>query len=181
MHLRRFRVGICAVLDQRGLAAMQTFLADKTRAAIEALGQQHGVPLAGLNTLADCLVADHILARGTFAEADLTGGGRVPFPNGLMVIDGERMGPIHASTAERPTPALAKPGRPLEGIKVLDLGVIVVGTVPRPIVFLFVVVDVGVETHVAALIVPDEISEFTTQVHEMFLVLPLLVLLIAQS
>jgi len=109
------------------LAAMQTFLADKTRAEIEALGQQHGVPLAGLNTLADCLVADHILARGTFAEADLTGGGRVPFPNGLMVIDGERMGPIHASTAERPAPALAKPGRPLEGLKVLDLGVIVVG------------------------------------------------------
>lgn len=113
------------------LAAMQAFLADKTRAEIEALGQQHGVPLAGLNTLADCLAADHIRARGTFAEADSDQGIPVPYPNGLMVIDGERMGPIHASTAVRPVPTAPKPGlplgRPLDGLKVLDLGVIVVG------------------------------------------------------
>jgi crotonobetainyl-CoA:carnitine CoA-transferase CaiB-like acyl-CoA transferase len=110
------------------LAAMQAFLADKSRAEIEALGQQHGVPLAGLNTLGDCLAADHIRARGTFAEVGLPGGRRVPFPDGLMVIDGQRMGPVHASApTPRPVPADAKPGRPLEGLKVLDLGVIVVG------------------------------------------------------
>ncbi|MBX9883573.1 MAG: CoA transferase [Novosphingobium sp.] len=111
------------------LAAMSAFLADKTRAEIEALGQQHGVPLAGLNTLAECLAADHVRARGTFAEVDLPGGRRAPFPDGLMVIDGQRMGPIHTSApAPRPAPAAtAKPGRPLEGLKVLDLGVIVVG------------------------------------------------------
>lgn len=110
------------------LAAMQAFLADKTRAEIEALGQQHGVPLAGLNTLADCLAADHIRARGTFAEAVLPGGRRVPFPNGLMVIDGERMGPIHTSTpAPRAVSQPASHGRPLAGLKVIDLGVIVVG------------------------------------------------------
>ncbi|GEO01225.1 CoA transferase [Novosphingobium sediminis] len=122
------------------LAAMQAFLADKTRAEIEALGQQHGVPLAGLNTLPDCLAADHIKARGTFTEAELPGGRRVPVPNGMIVLDGERMGPIHSSApAPRPAPAPApvtvtvttEPGRPLrrplEGLKVLDLGVIVVG------------------------------------------------------
>ncbi|MEI6640925.1 MAG: CoA transferase [Novosphingobium sp.] len=111
------------------LAAMSAFLADKTRAEIEALGQQHGVPLAGLNTLADCLAADHIRARGTFAEAELPGGRRVPFPDGMMVIDGRRMGPIHASASvARPeAPAKAMPRLPLEGLKVLDLGVIVVG------------------------------------------------------
>lgn len=114
------------------LAAMQAFLADKTRAEIEALGQQHGVPLAGLNTLPDCLAADHIRARGTFTETDLPSGRRVPFPDGLLVIDGERMGALHASPpAPRPVPGSAKPGRPLarplEGLKVLDLGVIVVG------------------------------------------------------
>lgn len=110
------------------LAAMQAFLADKTRAEITALGQQHGVPLAGLNTLADCLAADHIQARGTFTEVDLPGGRRVPVPNGMIVLDGERMGPIHASgPAPRPAPANGKPGRPLDGLKVLDLGVIVVG------------------------------------------------------
>ena len=110
------------------LAAMSAFLAGKTRAEIEALGQQHGVPLAGLNTLSDCLAADHIRARGTFAEVELPGSGRVPFPDGLMVIDGQRMGPIHAGApAPRLEPVSAKPGRPLEGLKVLDLGVIVVG------------------------------------------------------
>ncbi|WP_421849667.1 CoA transferase [Novosphingobium sp.] len=112
------------------LAAMQAFLADKTRAEIEALGQQHGVPLAGLNTLADCLAADHVRARGTFTEAELPGGRRVPFPDGLMVIDGQRMGPIHPGTAAlrpAPAPVMAKASRPLEGLKVLDLGVIVVG------------------------------------------------------
>lgn len=110
------------------LAAMQAFLADKTRAEIEALGQQYGVPLAGLNTLADCLAADHIRARGTFAEAELPGGRRVPFPDGLLVIDGARMGPIHTGApAPHPAPAMIGTGRPLEGLKVLDLGVIVVG------------------------------------------------------
>ncbi len=110
------------------LAAMQAFLADKTRTEIEALGQQHGVPLAGLNTLGDCLAADHIRARATFIEVELPGGRRVPVPDGLMVIDGQRMGPIYTSApAPRPAHATAKPGRPLEGLKVLDLGVIVVG------------------------------------------------------
>lgn len=111
------------------LAAMQAFLADKTRAKIEALGQKHGVPLAGLNTLPDCLAADHIRARGTFTEAELPGGRRVPVPNGMIVLDGERMGPLHTGAAAARSAPSAKtaPGRPLEGLKVLDLGVIVVG------------------------------------------------------
>ena len=116
------------------LAAMSAFLADKPRAEIEALGQQHGVPLAGLNTLAECLAADHIRARGTFTEVDLPGGRHVPFPDGMIVLDGERMGPVHAG-AQAPRPATAtkappggpREGLPLEGLKVLDLGVIVVG------------------------------------------------------
>ena len=113
--------------------AIARFLADKTRAEIEALGQQHGVPLAGLLSLTDCLAADHIRARGVFAEVDLPGGQRAPFPNGLLVVDGKRMGPIHESApAARPVRQLPqttgpKPTRPLEGLKVLDLGVIVVG------------------------------------------------------
>jgi crotonobetainyl-CoA:carnitine CoA-transferase CaiB-like acyl-CoA transferase len=112
------------------LPAMARFLADKTRAEIEALGQQHGVPLAGLLSLSDCLAADHIRARSVFAEVDLPSGQRAPFPDGLLVVDGNRMGPVHKSEPAAPRTAPAarpKSSRPLEGIKVLDLGVIVVG------------------------------------------------------
>ena len=110
------------------LAAMAAFLADKTRAEIEALGVAHGVPLAALNTLSDCLTADHFRARGTFTEVALPGGHRAPFPDGMMVIDEERMGPVHRTDpALRPSPSAITSGRPLEGLKVLDLGVIVVG------------------------------------------------------
>ena len=112
------------------LPAMARFLADKTRAEIEALGRQHGVPLAGLLSLTDCLAADHIRARGVFAEVGLPNGQRAPFPNGLLVVDGKRLGPLHEGGPASPRPAplaAAKRARSLEGIKVLDLGVIVVG------------------------------------------------------
>ncbi len=114
------------------IPALERFFADKTRAEIEALAREHGVPLAGLLSLEDCLAADHIRARGVFSHIDLPGGLSAPFPNGLLVIDGQRMGPLHDSTAPAPRPparpaAGAKPVRPLEGIRVLDLGVIVVG------------------------------------------------------
>lgn len=126
------------------LPALGRFFADKTRAESEALAREYGVPLAGLLSLNDCLAADHIRARGVFRMAELPGGLSAPFPDGLLVVDGRRMGPLHdsappaprlapapapaAAIAPAPTPdASPAPKRPLEGIRVLDLGVIVVG------------------------------------------------------
>lgn len=113
------------------LPALERFFADKTRAGIEALAREYGVPLAGLLSLGDCLAADHIRARGVFSNVDLPGRLSAPFPDGLLVIDGQRMGPLHDSAAPAPRPSRApaskNPARPLEGIRVLDLGVIVVG------------------------------------------------------
>jgi crotonobetainyl-CoA:carnitine CoA-transferase CaiB-like acyl-CoA transferase len=114
------------------LPAIARFFADKTRAEIEALGQAHGVPLAGLLSLADCLAADHIRERGVFVDASLPGGKSAPFPDGVIVLDGVRMGPLQDDRAARPPKPAPEaspsgPALPLAGIKVLDLGVIVVG------------------------------------------------------
>jgi crotonobetainyl-CoA:carnitine CoA-transferase CaiB-like acyl-CoA transferase len=112
------------------LPAIARFLADKTRAQLETMGQAFGVPIAGLLSLGDCLAADHTRERGVFVDADLGDGVTAPFPNGTMSIDGVRMGPVFDCTApgSRPeVPAARGIARPLEGIKVLDLGVIVVG------------------------------------------------------
>jgi crotonobetainyl-CoA:carnitine CoA-transferase CaiB-like acyl-CoA transferase len=115
--------------DPELLPAIARFFADKTRAQLEAMGQAFGVPIASLLSLADCLAADHVRERGVFVDVDMGDGTVAPFPNGLVTIDGARMGPIYESTAldTRPAPPPRSLARPLEGIKVLDLGVIVVG------------------------------------------------------
>ena len=121
------------------LEAIERFCADKTRAELEARGQAHGVPTAAVLTLSEALNAEHFRARGFFVHADLAPGVTAPVPAGVGEIDGHRastvnVGPTHHGVAERLTaaPILASrprrgEGRPLEGIRVLDLGVIVVG------------------------------------------------------
>lgn len=119
--------------------AIERFCADKTRAELEAQGQAHGVPTAAVLTLAEALNADHFTARGFFRDVELAPGVVAPVPAGVSEIDGHRAS-AHAiaasrhSTAARPAsaPLLARrvrrgEGLPLEGIRVLDLGVIVVG------------------------------------------------------
>jgi len=112
------------------LPAIARFFADKTRAQLEAMGQAYGVPIASLLSLADCLAADHVRERGVFVDVDPGDGTTVPLPNGLVLIDGARMGPVYdrADLAPRPVlPPRQSGARLLEGVKVLDLGVIVVG------------------------------------------------------
>lgn len=117
------------------LAAITRFCADKTRAELEAQGQAHGVPTAAVLTLAEALGAEHFSARGFFADVQLAPGVVAPIPVGVSEIDGHRASALtEAAPAPRPTRApliggRARPGEglPLEGIRVLDLGVIVVG------------------------------------------------------
>jgi len=122
-----------------------------------ARGQEHGVPTAAVLTLAEAAGSEQFAARRAFAELPLAPGGsrRARVPNGLAEVDGRRAalrGPAPAAgqhTAEvlaalpdaaspdaaapdaagRPAgPAPGRPGQlPLDGIRVLDLGVIVVG------------------------------------------------------
>ncbi|MBL8652415.1 MAG: CoA transferase [Sphingopyxis sp.] len=99
------------------------FFADKRRIDLEGEGQRHGVPIASVLTLGEFLDSDHAAARE--AVATLDDGTRLP--NGFLTIDGARMGPLTAPEAASFPAATAAPLAPFGDLKVLDLGVIVVG------------------------------------------------------
>ncbi len=110
------------------IPAIARFFAGKNRADLERDGQAHGVPISAVLTLEECLAAEHLQVRDAFADQTLGAGLTAPFPNGVVTIDGVRMSPRPFTTSARPAiSARAQQARPLEGLKVLDLGVIVVG------------------------------------------------------
>lgn len=100
------------------------FFADRRRVDLEREGQTHGVPIASVLTLGEFLNSDHAAARE--AVITLADGNRLP--NGFLTIDGERMGPLPApDDIAFPAATAAPPLSPFGDLKVLDLGVIVVG------------------------------------------------------
>jgi crotonobetainyl-CoA:carnitine CoA-transferase CaiB-like acyl-CoA transferase len=127
------------------LPAIAAFLADKTRAEVEAGGERLRFPAASLLTLSEALDSEQIRAREAFAEVEIAPGFTAPFPDGVMEIDGARAGlrgpppsaaqdpdvVLQAWSLPRPgvtERAPGEPGRPLAGLRVLDLGIIVVGS-----------------------------------------------------
>ena len=119
---------------------------DQSRDAIVRRGSELGIPIASLNTPAETATSDHAIARKSFVETEVTPGliGRVP--NGYLEFGGERAGfRFRAPTlgehtdevlngadgrTERTPRSATEPAslvRPLAGLRVLDLGVIVVG------------------------------------------------------
>jgi crotonobetainyl-CoA:carnitine CoA-transferase CaiB-like acyl-CoA transferase len=131
---------------------IEAFFADKTRAELAAEAPAYNVPLAELLSPTDVLAGEHFRERAAFAPIQLANGQSGLLANGFVAVDGERAGirsgapgiGEHGSGADggalfaepRPAPlaeALSSdPARPLQGLKVLDLGVIVVGAeVPR--------------------------------------------------
>lgn len=110
------------------LPAIARFFSDKPRQLLEEQGQALGIPIAAVLTLEDCLAADHIRARQVFVDVPVGDGRSAPFPNGVMEIDGARMGPMFSLPhAPQPVHHHNARHRPFDGLKVLDLGVIVVG------------------------------------------------------
>lgn len=99
-------------------------------------GQALNVPVAGLASPAAALSTPAFHEAGSFGNVDLPDG-PATIPTGPFVIDGERAGFRHPPLEAGPPgtqrdPATAPTGftrasRPFEGLKVLDLGVIVVG------------------------------------------------------
>jgi crotonobetainyl-CoA:carnitine CoA-transferase CaiB-like acyl-CoA transferase len=121
------------------LPAYDKLFANLSRDEAVAQGQRHGVPTAAVLTLAEAARGEHFLARQAFTRHR-----GMTVPNGLVEIDGRRAGlrgpapAVGEHTAEvlaeltgprgqTAQAARQTTGRPLDGIRVLDLGVIVVG------------------------------------------------------
>lgn len=103
--------------------AIAAFFAERSRADLEREGQAHGVPISAVLTLEEFMASDHVAARQALMEAD-----GAKLPNGVVTIDSARMGLSPAAAQSPSWPDPVAPGkRAFEGLKVLDLGVIVVG------------------------------------------------------
>ncbi|AQT80087.1 CoA transferase [Mycolicibacterium litorale] len=113
--------------------------AGQTMAQLVADGQAHGVPIAAVLTPSEALHSEHLTAVGALTDTELAPGVSARVPVGYWVIDGKHAGyrtPAPAlgsgekcwQTTRFDPSAIGSVGRrPLEGIRVLDLGVIVAG------------------------------------------------------
>ncbi len=113
--------------------------AGQTMDELVAAGQSHGVPIAAVLTPAEALSSEHFRAVGAMTRLELTPGADVAAPVGAFVIDGNRAGlrrPVPSpgehepSWLPAPRPASGDGGlghRPFDGIRILDLGIIVAG------------------------------------------------------
>jgi crotonobetainyl-CoA:carnitine CoA-transferase CaiB-like acyl-CoA transferase len=115
--------------------AIAELLAAGTMHDLVAEGQRRGVPIAAVLTPAQALSSEHFRAVGALTDVEPD----VSVPVGPFVVDGEHVG--YSSTApsagadettwatERSDTAVVSgaAGRPFDGMRILDLGVIVAG------------------------------------------------------
>ncbi|KSZ60725.1 CoA-transferase [Rhodococcus pyridinivorans KG-16] len=124
---------------------IDALFADYTRDQLVAEGAARGIPIGGLNTVSEVLETDHFEASGTFVDTEIAPGIEARIPSGYAKINGERAGfrfraprlgehdDVVFGSAERearpqtPAPTRAVGSRPFEGLRVLDLGVVVFG------------------------------------------------------
>ncbi|BBX22739.1 putative CoA-transferase [Mycolicibacter terrae] len=119
---------------------VRNLFADQDMAELVAAGQARGVPIAAVGEPAQVLAGEHFAAAGAATEAELAPGLTALIPTGYYVVDDHRAGfrtpaptPGDASTGWRartsvvPTPGGAIGSRPFEGVRIVDLGVIVAG------------------------------------------------------
>jgi len=115
----------------------------RSRDELVADGQRYGVPIAALLSPGEVLHSDHFADRGGFVDAQIAPGLSARMPTGLAELDGvhagfrfrapepgEHTADVLAEWQPRPgttAPAPLGRRRPLAGLRVLDLGVIVVG------------------------------------------------------
>jgi crotonobetainyl-CoA:carnitine CoA-transferase CaiB-like acyl-CoA transferase len=121
-------------------ALIAELFARRTMDELVCAGQSHGVPIAAVLTPSEVLRSDHFRAVGALTEVALAPGTQVKMPVGYFLVDGQRAGlrhpaPLPGADAPQwlapavpsaPTGAFAG-RRPFDGIRVLDLGVIVAG------------------------------------------------------
>lgn len=113
------------------LPAIAAFLAGQTKAQIERDGQTFGVPVAMVRSLDEAIATAQNEARGLFVAEPSACPVPIRLPQAPFEIDGQRpraVAPQPDAVLPLP-PAASDPARhlPLAGLRVLDLGVIVVG------------------------------------------------------
>ena len=121
-------------------AAIADLFAPQTMDALVAEGQARGVPVAAVLTAAETLASDHFWAVGAPTSTRLSPSATLAIPAGPFVVDGHHAGLVHpAPAAGADEPAWTTPPsaaeittqdavtRPFEGLRILDLGVIVAG------------------------------------------------------
>lgn len=119
---------------------VQALFAGKTMKELVAAGQAHGVPIAAVLTPARILESEHFHEVGAITDAELVPGVHTQVPTGYFVVDGAHCGfrtPAPAVGHDEPrwpagpAPALSPSGTggdyPLQGFRILDLGIIVAG------------------------------------------------------
>jgi crotonobetainyl-CoA:carnitine CoA-transferase CaiB-like acyl-CoA transferase len=135
-----------ALASDRVHAAFEQHFRERDKHELTLEGQARGVPIAPVLTPADVLAAEHFRARGAIARTELARGITADAPTGFAEIDGRRVrsgrrapelgehdDELLAEQARRDgtdPPVAADVGpvrRPLEGLRVLDFGVIVLG------------------------------------------------------
>jgi crotonobetainyl-CoA:carnitine CoA-transferase CaiB-like acyl-CoA transferase len=119
--------------------AIAELVAAQTMDDLVAEGQRRGVPIAAVLTPAQALSSEHFRAVGAMADVEIAPGAGVSVPVGPFVVDGRHAGytnPAPALGADETdwatqrsasSSAGSAAGRPFEGMRILDLGVIVAG------------------------------------------------------
>jgi crotonobetainyl-CoA:carnitine CoA-transferase CaiB-like acyl-CoA transferase len=120
-------------------AAIADLFASQTMDALVTEGQRRGVPIAAVFTPAEALASEHFGSVGALTETLVAPDTTLSVPAGPFVIDGRRAGIVRPSPQSgdtdhgwldgpRPTENSDEPGdRPFQGLRILDLGVIVAG------------------------------------------------------
>lgn len=131
--------GRAAAADQIG-AAIAALFAPLSMAELVEAGTRRGLPIAAVLSPQEVLRADHFHKTEAWTAATFTETTTLTVPDGCVVIDGQRAGirwlaPAVGTSAPRwpadraAAAAAAQPAgdRPLSGLTILDLGVIVAG------------------------------------------------------
>jgi crotonobetainyl-CoA:carnitine CoA-transferase CaiB-like acyl-CoA transferase len=121
-------------------AAIAELFGPLTMDALVAEGQRRGVPIAAVLSPAEALASEHFRAVGALTEASVADDVPLAVPAGPFVVDGRRAGLARLCSPSGGDEAgwLAPPratgevdanagDRPFDGLRILDLGVIVAG------------------------------------------------------
>ncbi len=112
--------------------------ANQSRAALVAAGQARGVPIAAVFSPSEILRSDHFQATGAITTSELAAGVPAAVPVGYFSVDGRHAGfrtpapalaDLRPGWGPRPTavPPTENVARPFDGLRIIDLGIIVAG------------------------------------------------------